>query len=71
MLDKQLLSKDAHEYFKLQSCEELFYELHAHFKMNNVTFAPTTITFLKVIETTKVKKTTKNLFGIVTIDIEM
>jgi len=75
MLDKQLLLKDAREYFKLQRCEELYYELETQFKMNNVTFvpiAPSTITLLKVVETTKVKKTTtNNIFGIVVIDIGM
>jgi hypothetical protein len=42
--------------------------------MNNVTFgpiAPSTITLLKVVETTKVIKTTNNIFGIITIDIGM
>jgi len=75
MLHKQLLLKDACEYFKLQRCEELYYELETQFKMNNVTFtpiAPRTITLLKVVETTKVKKiTTNNIFGIVAIDIGM
>jgi len=74
MLDKQLLSKDVGEYFKLQRCEGLYYELQAQFKMNNVTFAPiapSTITLLKVVETTKVEKTTNNIFGIVAICIGM
>ncbi len=74
MLDKQLLSKDAHEYFKLQRCEELYYELQVQFKMNNVTFAPiapSTITLFKVEETTKVEKTTNNIFGIVARGIGM
>jgi hypothetical protein len=74
MLDKQLLSKDVGEYFKLQRCEELYYELQAQFKMNNVTLAPiapSTITLLKVVETTKVEKTTNNIFGIVAIGIGM
>jgi hypothetical protein len=42
--------------------------------MNNVTFtpiAPSTIILLKVVETTKVEKTTNNLFEIVAIDIAM
>jgi len=48
--------------------------LQAHFKMNNVTFtpiAPSTITLIKLVETTKVEKTTNNIFGIVAIDIGM
>jgi hypothetical protein len=42
--------------------------------MNNVTFAPifpSTITLLKVVETTKIEKTTNNIFGITTIYIGM
>jgi len=42
--------------------------------MNNVTFgpiAPSTITLIKIVETTKVEKTTNNIFGIVGIDIGM
>jgi hypothetical protein len=42
--------------------------------MNNVTLtpiAPSTITLLKVVEATKVKKITNNIFGIVAIDIGM
>jgi hypothetical protein len=70
-LDNQLSSKDAHEYFKLQRCEELHYELRAHFNVTFAPIAPSIITLLKVVKTTKVEKNINNISGIIAIYIGM